>query len=208
MRPLYYVTGKIKSVRIKSYKAAVAASVILHAIFITALSFFGAGTSDTINVENSVYEEDITTKEYEVSYVNLESENTESSALSAAPAQPSVEIQGEEPSPMELITYRTETTVLTSATGKPRGYISGAVVENVEVTFAYLVVEAPPPPPAEEEKDLFYYLMGGSQSGAGSSRSGYGGGVGSIAIGDGMGGSCPSPNIININRRKPVRGKN
>jgi len=201
MRFLNLVSGKIKGIRIKSFKGAVAASVIMHAVIITGLGFYGAGTSDMPTENKLALEEEITTKEYEVSFVNLEPEIaeieiTESEALASAPAKPGVEIQGEEPSPMELITYRTETTVLTSATGKPRGYISGAVVENVE--FAYLVVNAPPPPPpAEKAKDLFYYLLGGNQSGVGSSGSGYGRGTGTIAVG-----ACPSPNIININRPK------
>lgn len=194
MRSLDFISGKIKGIRIKSFKGAIAASVIMHAAFITGLSFYGAGASDMSAENELALEEEITTTEYEVTYVNLESENTESEALAAAPAQPGVDIQGAEPSPMELITYRTETTILTSATGKLRGYISGAVVENVE--FAFITIEAPPPPPSEEkEKDLFYYLLGGSQSGFGSSGSGYGRGTGSIALG-----SCPSPNIININK--------
>ena len=192
MRSFSFFSKIFNGFRIKSLKGAVAVSMIIHAAIITGLTFSGAGT-DMLDKDKFVLEEMKPVKEHEVTYVNLEPEITESEVLAAAPSQPDVAIQGEDPSPMELITYLTNTTVLTTASGKPRAYIRGAVVENFE--FAYIALEAPPPPPpAEKEKDLFYYLSGGNQSGFGSSNSGYGRGS-SITVG-----ACPNPNIININK--------
>ena len=166
MHLLKNMADNIKIFRIKSFKVAVTASIVLHAVIITALSFSDTGTYNSVNNANSELEEEVPAKEFEVSYVNLEVENNEISELPEAPPQPSVEMQSEEPSPMELITYMTETTVLKNKSGKPRGYISGAVVENVEI--AYMSVEAPPPPPpAGNGNGLYYYLIGNGGNGVG-----------------------------------------
>ena len=205
MRPLIYIVGKIKGIRIKSYKAAIVASVIMHATIMTALGFWGTDISESIIDDKLVLEEEITMTEYEVSYVSLETEITESFELPVAPAQPSIEVQGEEPDPMEYITYRTETTVLTGASGKTRGYISGAVVENLEVS--YLSEEALPTLPevpleVKKEKDLYYYLIGGIQSGNGTGNSGHGFGANTIGSGNGRG-TIAMPGI----KRPPGKGK-